>query len=180
MTPQQARTARGCALIAVALLLVGVAALRLELTAAAAGGHSTISELVWIVWARQPWVLFITSHLVAAAVWFLAGHFTAQASSFYDQVRAGGLSLAAPMPGGALSLLDAGQADPQPAQPSPLVAWLKSAAAVLAREALHFGGLLARAEFESWLAHERLAHFPAAPVPAGTTGPDIVREEPPK
>jgi hypothetical protein len=91
VTPQQARTARGCALIALALLLVGFGALYLELTAAASGGHSTISELFWLVWARQPWVLLIVSHLVAMPTWFLLGHFTAQASSFMDAVRGGAI-----------------------------------------------------------------------------------------
>lgn len=58
-----------------------------ELIGVKAGGNSTISELLWAVWARQPWIVFISSHVLAAPFWFLCGHFFAQSSDVYAQIR---------------------------------------------------------------------------------------------
>lgn len=92
MNTAQARTARGCALAAIAAFLIGVWLLYVELTGASAGAHATISELFWIVWARQPWVIYLVSLLVSNPISYLLGHFTAQASDKYDRVRRDGLS----------------------------------------------------------------------------------------
>lgn len=80
--------------LAVASLLVGLAVVVLLVTeghAVAVGGHSTISELVWLAWARQPWAFLLVSHVLAAPAWFLAGHFFAQSREVYDRMRREGL-----------------------------------------------------------------------------------------
>jgi hypothetical protein len=92
VNPAQARTARGCAIAAVGAFLIGVFLLYVELTGASAGQHATISELFWIMWARQPWVIFLVSLLVSNPISYLFGHFTAQAGDKYDRVRAGQLA----------------------------------------------------------------------------------------
>lgn len=74
----------------VAFVLLVFYLLFVELQAVAQGGHSTISELVWLVWATQPWVVLIVSHVMAAPFWFLCGHFFAQARDVYDAIRKGG------------------------------------------------------------------------------------------
>lgn len=92
MNPQQRRTAIGLLILGLGGLLLLLLALYIELAAVHAGGHSTISELVWLVWAKEPWVVLIGSHCVAAPSWYLAGHFTAQSSEVYDRIRTQGLS----------------------------------------------------------------------------------------
>lgn len=91
MNPAQIKTVKGCGIAVVALFLVGVYMLYVELVGAAAGDqNATISRLLWGLWASQPWVIFLLSHLVAGPVWFLAGHFVAQSSNVYDAIRKGG------------------------------------------------------------------------------------------
>jgi hypothetical protein len=90
MTPQQVRTARGCAIAMIAAFLVGVFLLYVELTGASSGGYASISELMWAVWAHQPWIVLLVTHLVAAPTWFLLGHFAAQSEGVYEEIRKDG------------------------------------------------------------------------------------------
>lgn len=87
MTPGQRKTAVRLAFVLLAQLGIGVFLLVVELQGVAAHDEATISELVWLVWATHPWVVFIVSHLAAAPIWFLAGHFVAQKPSVYEQIR---------------------------------------------------------------------------------------------
>jgi hypothetical protein len=70
------------------LLLVGL--LWIEISAIQQGGDSTISRMIWGLWADQPWVIFLVSHILAAPTWFLLGHFTAQSDEVYKRIRSGG------------------------------------------------------------------------------------------
>lgn len=91
LTPQRRWTLTGLAL---ASLLVGLAVVVLLVTeghAVAVGGHSTITELARLLWAHQPWVIWIVTHLIAAPIWFLMGHFVAAPESEYDRIRREGL-----------------------------------------------------------------------------------------
>jgi len=87
----QKYTARGIAIGALGFVLLIAFLIVVELHAVAVGGHSTISELVWLVWARQPWIVLLISHVLAAPFWYLAGHFTAQSQETYDRIRREGL-----------------------------------------------------------------------------------------
>ena len=86
---QQKATAKGLALLVLVLFLVGLGALAIELRAVVAGGNSTISEAMWRVWADQPWIFFLITHVVAAVGWWLTGHFTGQSKAQYDALRNG-------------------------------------------------------------------------------------------
>lgn len=86
MTPR-GRTVRLMGLALVLQLALFGYLLFVELTAVKAGGNSTISEIMWTLWATQPWIVFIVSHTVAAPFWFLSGHFFGQARSVYEAVR---------------------------------------------------------------------------------------------
>lgn len=89
MNQAQRRTVRGLSILAAggAILLLG--ALFIEVMAINAGGHATISEAFWRLWASQPWVVLVSSHLVVAPACFLAGHFFAQSAVVYAALRAG-------------------------------------------------------------------------------------------
>jgi hypothetical protein len=87
LTPGQRKTTVRLACLFVAGLGLGVLLLAVELQGAAAHDHATISELVWLLWATHPWVIFLVSHLVAGPVWFLSGHFVAQRREVYDDIR---------------------------------------------------------------------------------------------
>lgn len=89
MNAQQKRTARGLAVLAAGGLALLVGALALELLAVRDGGAATISEAAWRVWAAQPWVIFVTTHTLAAPAWWLLGHFTGQSRVVYDALRVG-------------------------------------------------------------------------------------------
>lgn len=91
MNMQQRTTVKALFLAVLILFLVGVLLLVAEGHAVAAGGHSTISEILQYVWAKQPWTIFLASHLVAAPVWFLLGHFLAQNQDVYERMRKDGL-----------------------------------------------------------------------------------------
>jgi hypothetical protein len=94
VTPQQRKTLLR---LAVACFLAAACVGWLLFTEGAAvvqGGHSTISELVWLAWAQQPWVFLLVGVTVTAVVFFLAGHFFAQTSSFYEGIRRKGLLVA--------------------------------------------------------------------------------------
>lgn len=91
MNAQQKWTVRGIAGGIALFVALVVYLLVVEGHAVAVGGHSTISELVWLVWADQPWVVLLLSHLLAAPFWFLCGHFFAQSSDVYDRIRKDGL-----------------------------------------------------------------------------------------
>jgi hypothetical protein len=87
MTPGQRKTAVRLGFALLALLGVGVLVLAIELHGAAAHDQASISELLWLLWARQPWVVLLATHLVAGPAWFLAGHFFAQSRSVYERIR---------------------------------------------------------------------------------------------
>lgn len=87
MNPQQAKTAKRLVFVAAGAFLLLVALLWIELAAVRQGGQSTISELIWHVWATQPWVILAFSHLIGGPIYYLAGHFTAQSNSVYDALR---------------------------------------------------------------------------------------------
>jgi hypothetical protein len=94
VTPQQRKTLLR---LAVACFLAAACVgwlLYTEGAAVAQGGHSTISELVWLAWAQQPWVFLLAGLVVTAVVFFLLGHFTAQTASFYEGIRRKGLLVA--------------------------------------------------------------------------------------
>lgn len=91
MNAAQKYTARGVAIGALGFVLLIVFLLVVEGHAVIVGGHSTISELVWLIWARQPWIVFILSHILAAPFWFLVGHFLGQSQETYDRIRREGL-----------------------------------------------------------------------------------------
>lgn len=71
------------------LLVAGLVVL--EGHAVVVGQHSSISEVFWWIWAEQPWVIWLWSVLVAFITGFFAGHFLAQSSEKYDQIREKGL-----------------------------------------------------------------------------------------
>ncbi len=89
MTPQQSKTLKLLAVWSVFAFLMLVGLLWIELNAVSQGGNSTISELMWKLWAEQPWVVFIVSHVIAAPFWFLQGHFWGQRSGTYVDARNG-------------------------------------------------------------------------------------------
>lgn len=91
MNAAQKYTARGVALGALGFVLLIVFLLVVEGHAVVVGGHSTISELIWLIWAKQPWVVLLITHVLAAPFWFLAGHFFAAPSETYDRIRRDGL-----------------------------------------------------------------------------------------
>ena len=91
MTTQQIRTVKR---LGVALGLFVVLVLWLLYTEGAAivqGGHSTITEVVQLGWAHQPWVFLLLAVLLVAIVAFLAGHFFAAPESHYERLRGGAL-----------------------------------------------------------------------------------------
>lgn len=87
MGDQRSKTVRYLAILAGLAFLLLIGLLAIELDAVRRGGNSTISELAWLLWAGQPWIVFITTHTVAAPFWFLMGHFFGQSRGVYDQVR---------------------------------------------------------------------------------------------
>lgn len=91
MNKAQVYTARGIFIGAALFALAVVFLLAVEAHAVAVGGHSTISELVWLVWATQPGAVFIVSHMLAAPFWYLLGHFLWQSRDTYDRIRKDGL-----------------------------------------------------------------------------------------
>lgn len=91
MNTAQKYTARGIAIGAALFAAIVVFLLVVEGHAVIAGGHSTISELMWLAWAKQPGAIFIISHVLAAPFWFLMGHFFWQSSDVYERIRKDGL-----------------------------------------------------------------------------------------
>jgi len=51
-------------------------------------GGDTISELMRAVWAHEPWIVLMASHLIAAPVWFFVGHWFGAPKSEYERIRA--------------------------------------------------------------------------------------------
>lgn len=92
MNAQQKWTVRGIAVGAALFAAFVVFLLVVEGHAVVTGGHSTISELVWLAWANQPGAILIVSHMLAAPFWYLCGHLFWQSSSVYDRIRKDGLS----------------------------------------------------------------------------------------
>lgn len=86
MTPAQRTTIRGIVIFVAAGAVSLLWLLYVELGAIGSPG-ATISELVWVVWAHQPWVIFIVSHTIAAPVWFILGHFLAAPKETYNRIR---------------------------------------------------------------------------------------------
>lgn len=91
MNRPQKITGIGCGVVTLILGLAVLAAFVTEGHAVVAGGHSTISEMFWLVWATQPWVIWLVSVVVAFIVGFLFGHFLAQSRGVYDDIRQKGL-----------------------------------------------------------------------------------------
>lgn len=91
MNAAQRYTVRGLLIASIAFAFLVGALLYVEGHAVAVGGHSTISELVWLAWANQPGAVFIVSHMLAAPFWYLAGHFFWQSKGTYEQIRKDGL-----------------------------------------------------------------------------------------
>ncbi len=89
MSPAQRKTVRGLVIFAGVGFASLLWLLYVELTAVGNTG-ATISELVWVVWAHQPWVVFIVSHTIAAPFWFVMGHFLAAPKDTYSRIRNGG------------------------------------------------------------------------------------------
>jgi hypothetical protein len=92
MTPQQVSTAKHAAAGVLLVLAFVVYELIVEGIGIAAGGGqggASISRVIWIAWAFQPWVIFLVWTLVVFVVAFLMGHFTAQSESVYDEIRRG-------------------------------------------------------------------------------------------
>jgi len=87
----QKYTARGIAVGAALFAAVVVFLLVVEGHAVIVGGHSTISELLWLAWAKQPGAIFIVSHALAAPFWYLLGHLFWQSQDTYDRIRRDGL-----------------------------------------------------------------------------------------
>jgi phosphotransferase system glucose/maltose/N-acetylglucosamine-specific IIC component len=84
-------TAAGCALVLVFIAFAVVIALAVEGHAISSGGNSTISEMFWLVWAEQPWVIWLATITVSFIVGFLFGHFLAQSRDVYEDIRQKGL-----------------------------------------------------------------------------------------
>lgn len=91
MNKQQITTLKLLGIAGLGSVLLVAYLLFVEGHAVVVGGHSTISELIWLAWATQPGAIFLLSHLISAPIWFLGGHFFWQASDKYDQIRKGGL-----------------------------------------------------------------------------------------
>jgi hypothetical protein len=94
MTSQQVRTVKrlGVALGIFVALVVWL--LYTEGAAIVQGGHSTITEVVQLAFAHQPWVFVLLGVVLVAIVAFLAGHFFAAPASHYERLRRGGVVLA--------------------------------------------------------------------------------------
>lgn len=86
MTPRR-QTLRGIVIALTVALASGLIALGVEFHAIAAGGNSTISEIVWSAWAAQPGAFVAVLLPLAFAAGFLAGHFFWQARAVYDAER---------------------------------------------------------------------------------------------
>jgi hypothetical protein len=52
--------------------------------------QATLSEVFWILWAAQPWAIFLATISAVGIVAFLFGHFTAQKAETYDAIRRNG------------------------------------------------------------------------------------------
>lgn len=96
MTPRQ-QTLRGIVIALAVALASGVIALVVEFHAIAAGGNSTISEIVWSAWAAQPGAFVAVLLPLVFAAGFLAGHLLWQSKPVYNAARAGvSIDLAVP------------------------------------------------------------------------------------
>lgn len=103
MTPERQRTIRRLAVSGVVLAVCIVVFLAwvtwllvIEGQAVAQGGDSTISRVVWGVWASEPWVVLLVNNVlwaivctVVGIVAFLGGHFFGQRRATYDAIRRG-------------------------------------------------------------------------------------------
>ena len=89
MTAGQRKTAIGISFCAAAILGGLLGAVAVEFMAVGRGDSSTISELAWILWAQQPWVIWLVSVLVAFTLGFFSGHFLSQSKRVYDEIREG-------------------------------------------------------------------------------------------
>lgn len=47
----------------------------------------TISELMRALWAHEPWIVLMASHLLAAPTWFFVGHWFGSPSAEYQRIR---------------------------------------------------------------------------------------------
>lgn len=87
MTPGQKKVAAGLGCLSVGAFILLVGAFALELFGVSQNDHATISELFRLVWAHQPWIVLIVSHVIAAPFWFLCGHFFAAPADEYARLR---------------------------------------------------------------------------------------------
>jgi hypothetical protein len=90
MTTGQKRTAKLVGIVVGIIFLALLSLLVIEGLGIASGDEASISEVVWIVWAHQPWVVWLVSVMGAFLSGFLFGHFFAQSKSVYDEIRKGG------------------------------------------------------------------------------------------
>jgi hypothetical protein len=89
MTPQQIRTSKRIALAGILFVAWVVYLLVAEFFGVKQGGESTISEVMWLAWVAQPWVIWLVSVVLAFITGFLSGHFFGQSSAVYDAIRRG-------------------------------------------------------------------------------------------
>lgn len=87
MTSGQKKVAAGLGCLIVLAFGLLLLALALELFGISQGDQATISELMRLLWANQPWVVLLVSHVLAAPLWFLAGHFFAAPKDEYARLR---------------------------------------------------------------------------------------------
>ena len=87
MTRGQQKVAAGLGCLAILGFVLLVLTLALELFGVAQQDQATISELMRLVWAHQPWIILIVSHTLAAPFWFLMGHFFAAPKEEYARLR---------------------------------------------------------------------------------------------
>jgi hypothetical protein len=89
VNPVQKKTMAALGIYLVVQLVAALGLLAYEFWAAAQGAAATVSEVLWIVWASQPWTIFLASVSVVGLVAYLFGHFTAQRKEVYDSIRKG-------------------------------------------------------------------------------------------
>lgn len=87
MSPGQKKVVGGLGCITVLAFGLLLLTLALELFGVSLGDHATITEIFRLLWANQPWVVFIVSHTIAAPFWFLAGHFFGAGKEEYAKLR---------------------------------------------------------------------------------------------
>jgi hypothetical protein len=88
MNLQQALTVKRMAIGAVLFFLWLLYILWVEIKAVQQGGNSTISEIIWRLWADQPWVLLLVLLIFSFVGGFFLGHFVGQSRELYKALAA--------------------------------------------------------------------------------------------